>query len=394
MSIAMPGIMEEFNLTKTEMGGVLTSLLAAYAIGQFINGQFGDKFGARNLVTIGILGSVAMNLIFGFSTGVLSLMVLVWGINGYFQSMGWSPVVKTIANWYHPKQRGKVSGILGTSYQIGNAASWLLAGFVVSILGWRYSFWAPSLMFFIVGILWYIKIRNAPEEVGLPTIEEEENGIEIVTEVRKDGHLGFRYTVKTILLNPRIWLVGFGLFFLNIVRYGFLSWAPTYMFEVQGATISAAAYKAIAIPIAGSLGAIFAGHLSDKMFESRRAPIVVLMLLVLSLFSWLYPTIPAGNWIMSLGTLIIIGFMTYGPHVMMVTAMPMDYGTRKAAASATGFIDGMGYIGASVTGIGTGWLIDNFGWGAAFNFWVVSGIICAILMTILWNYKPSKKEYL
>lgn len=393
MSVAMPGIMNEFGISKTEMGGVLTALLAAYALGQFINGQLGDKFGARKIITLGVLGSAFLNLIFGFSNGVLILMMLVWGLNGYFQSMGWSLSVKTIANWFPLKKRGKISGILGTSYQIGNAASWILAGLVIGLLGWRYGFWTPALIFFAVGLFWYSRARNAPEEVGLPTIEEEENGIK-TTKIRKDGHLGFRYTLRQTLMNPKVWVVGLGLFFLNIVRYGFLSWAPTYMFEVQGATISTAAYKAVAIPIAGSLGAVFAGYVSDKVFKSRRAPIAVLMLFILSLFSWIYPQIPAGDWVASLLVLVIIGFMLFGPHVLIVTTMPMDYGTRKATASATGFIDGMGYIGASVTGIGSGWLVDNFGWGTAFNFWVISGVICAILMALLWNYKPSRKEYM
>jgi sugar phosphate permease len=394
MSVAMPGIMAEFGFSKTEMGGVLTALLAMYAIGQFVNGQLGDKFGARKIITLGIMGSAAMNLIFGFVPGTLFLMILLWGLNGYFQSMGWSLSVKTIANWFPLKMRGKVTGVLGTSYQIGNAVSWLLAGFVISLLGWRYGFFVPALIFFVVGIFWYIRSRNAPEEVGLPTIEEEMNGVDGGGEIRKDEHLGFRYTLKQTLMNPGIWIVGFGLLFLNIVRYGFLSWAPTYMFEVQGAQISTAAYKAVAIPIAGSLGAIFAGYVSDKVFKSRRAPIAVIMLLLLSAFSWFYPQVPAGNWVLSFMVLIAIGFMTYGPHVLMVTTMPIDHGTRKAAASATGFIDGMGYIGASITGIGSGWLIDNFGWGAAFNFWVASGIICAILMALLWNYKPSRKEHM
>ena len=393
ISIAMPGIMGEFGITKTERGMVLTALLSAYAIGQFINGQLGDRFGARKIIALGVLGSVAMNLIFGFNTGVLISMILIWGLNGYFQSMGWSLSVKTVANWFPSKMRGKISGILGTSYQIGNAASWVLAGFVIGLFGWRYGFWVPSLIFLLVGVFWYIRSRNAPEEVGLPTIEEEENGIAVAS-VKKDKHLGFKYTISQTLFNPRVWVVGLGLLFLNIVRYGFLSWAPTYLFEVQKATISAAAYNTVAIPIAGSLGAIFAGYLSDKFFKSRRAPIAVLMLLTLSLFSWIYPQIPSGDWMSSLIVLVIIGFMTYGPHVLMVTAMPMDYGTRKAAASATGFIDGLGYVGAAITGVGSGWLIDNFGWNAAFNFWVVSGVICAILMALLWNYRPSRRKYM
>ncbi|MBU4274825.1 MFS transporter [Patescibacteria group bacterium] len=400
MSIAIPGIMHEFGISKTAMGFVLSSLFFVYAAGQFINGQFGDKFGARKLISVGLIVSALINLVFSFTNGILSAMMLLWGLNGYFQSMGWSPSVKTVANWFPPKRRAKFSSLLGTSYQIGNAVSWALSGFIVGLLGWRFAFIIPAAVCLFIGIHWAIRGRNAPEEVGLPTIEEE-NGkinekaanIEIKIAIKKDHHIGFRQTLKMCFFNRAIWTVAFGLFFLNIVRYGFLSWAPTYMFEVQKAAISIAAYKAMALPIAGSLGALFAGWASYKFFRNRKAPVSAIMLFMLGISAWLYLKIPAEDWILSLICLMFIGFMTYGPHVMMVTSMPMDFGTRKAAASAAGFIDGWGYVGAALTGVASGWLVDTFSWNAAFYFWILCAFMAGILMLTLWKYQPKKGEY-
>jgi len=393
ISIAIPGILEEYNLTKTAMGAVLTALFFAYAVGQFINGQLGDKFGARKLLTFGAIVSAILNLVFSVLPGIVSLMALVWGLNGYFQSMGWSPSTKTIANWFPLKMRGKISGLFGSCYQFGNAASWALAGFVVGIFGWRFAFVIPAIVFIIVAIQWYINGRDAPEELGLPTVEECNDGIMEQKDCQKDEHLGFRYTIRTVLSNPRIWMVGFSLFGLNIIRYGFMDWAPTYMFEVEKATISTAAYKALAIPLAGSLGALFAGWASDKFFNSRRAPIMVIMLAGLMGLTILYPQLKHFHWIWSLLCLIAIGFTIYGPHVMICATIPMDYASRKAAASAAGFIDGFGYFGAALTGVISGFLVDNYGWNAAFYFWVVGVFIAVILMAFQWNYLPQKGEY-
>jgi len=71
------------------------------------------------------------------------------------------------------------------------------------------------------------------------------------------------------------------------------------------------------------------------------------MLVLLEISAWLFPRIPAGRWVLGLVCLLVVGFMTYGPHVLMVGTVPMDFGTRKAASSATRFIDCMGYVGAS-----------------------------------------------
>lgn len=390
-SVAIPGIMDEFGYTRTVLGGIATALFGAYAVGQFVNGQLGDKFGGRLLITVGLITSGILNIIFGFSE-ILVILTLIWAMNGYFQSMGWAPSVKTIANWFPLKLRGRVGGAYGSSYQIGAACSLALAGFLAGALGWRWCFWIPGVIVIASAIHCWIRVRNAPEEVGLPTIEEEANTTNESKGIRKDHHLGFSYTIKA-LRNPAIWFMGFGLFALNIVRYGFMVWAPSYMFEVQHAAISTAAYKTMMIPLAGSVGAIFAGWMSDKVFQSRRAPIAAIMLFLLGLSAWLFPQIPVEMWMLSLLCLIAIGFMTYGPHVLIVASAPMDYGTRKAASSATGFIDGVGYIGAALTGILSGWLTDVWGWDAAFYLWIGASIVAGVLMLLLWNYKPEKREW-
>lgn len=376
LSVAIPGIIKEFGISKTEIGMVLTALFFAYAFGQFVNGQLADKFGARKLVFIGLLASSIINIIFGFTSGFLAGMMLLWALNGYFQSMGWSPIVKTVSCWFPRKTRGRASGILGSSYIFGSAASLALAGFIIGAFGWRWAFFLPAVITVIVAIHWFLKIRESCEEEGFEPIEED-----IIK------YQGIRHSLGLVLRNKGIWLASFALFGLNIVRYGFLDWAPTYFFEVQKATISLAAYKALIFPLAGVVGALFSGWASDKLFKSQRAPMAIIMLLGLAFFSFIFPNIPQDAWILSLIVLVIIGFLTFGPHMLIVTAIPMDFGTKERAASAAGFIDGWGYIGAALTGVGTGFLLDNFSWSHAFYFWISGAIIAAILMVMLWKYK-------
>lgn len=381
MSVAIPGIISDFGITKTQMGGVLSALFIAYAAGQFINGQFGDNFSAKKLVAIGLFCSTLINFLFGYTNGILLSMMLLWGINGFFQSMGWAPTVKIVANWFPPNKRGKAAGILGSSYQIGNAVSWVLAGFVAGHFGWRFVFWTPCVITLLIIINWIKKIKKKAEDGGFAPVET----------TRKIN--GFKDTIGLTLSNKYIWTVALGLFGLNIVRYGFLDWAPTYFFEVQKAHISSAAYKALIFPLAGSLGSLTAGWISDKLFKGRRAPMAVVMLILLGIAALYFPNIPKENWILSLIVLAVIGFLTFGPHVIMVTALPMDLGTKEMAASATGFIDGWGYIGASLTGVGTGFLLDRFGWNAAFYFWVSGAFLAALIMATLWNHqKPIEAK--
>jgi sugar phosphate permease len=259
-------------------------------------------------------------------------------------------------------------------------------------VGLRWIFWLPAILLILAGIHWYLRGRNAPEIVGLPSLEEEERG-EGREEACQDHHLGFSHTLRTVLTSRPIWMVAFGLFFLNIVRYGFMDWAPTYLFEEQGATISNAAFKTGLLPVAGIAGTLVAAWLSDRVFKERRAPAAAIMLFFLGFFVWLFILTTGAHWVVGILVLMAIGFFTYGPHVAMVTACPMDFGTRKAAASAAGFIDGMGYMGAALTGVVSGYLVDNYGWDHAFYLWMAGGLAAAVLMLFLWNYRPERGEY-
>jgi sugar phosphate permease len=406
MSFALPGLTAEFGYSKTLLGLLGTALFIMYSLGQFINGQLGDKFGARRLVFTGMIVSALLNIVFSFSTG-FTFMLIIWGLNGYFQSMGWAPQVKTMANWFTVKQRGKWMGLMGSCYQIGNAYSWLLASYIAANYSWRAIFWVPSIIFLISSIHFFTRLRGAPEEVGLPPIEHLRvmlDGGEIpkaggdpdaapVCTVKEDTHLGFKQTISICVTNPRIWGVAGAFFCLDIIRYGFFYWAPVYLIEAQGASISSAGLKVAVLPLAGSAGAIVTGWATGRFFDNRRAPIICMCLFMLAIFSYLFYTAPPGAWVWSLVCLAVIGFCTYGPHVLLVGHAAQDFAGRKAAASAAGFIDGFGYLGAAMTGIFTGWLVDSYGWGAGFWYWIIAALVAAFIMLALWKVPVVEIEY-
>ena len=324
--------------------------------------------------------------------GIIWVIFIFWGLNGFFQSMGWGPSVKTVANWTPPKDRGKKSGILGMSYMVGGAISWILATFLIVTLDldWRYSFGVAGIIMFIMAIHWYLRGRGAPEEVGLPTIEEEGAGKTEMGECRDDVHLGFKYTLRTCFLNRTILFASFGLFCLNIVRYGITEWLP-YIIATSEAIIYM--WKTIAFPIGGIIGALFCTWFSDRFLGRKRIPIICTFFIALAGSMYIYTLIPPLDLVIGVPLLILIGFLTFGPHVLLVSTIPMEFGTRKAAASATGFIDGWGYIGSSITTLLSGILIGTSGPESTFLFWIIASLAGGIVLAFNWRSLPEKKEF-
>jgi sugar phosphate permease len=345
-------------------------------------------------------GSVLMNVAFSFARS-LSIMKVLWTANGFFQSMGWGPITKAAANWIAPSQRGRYSGILGTSYQLGDAATLLLTGVLLAGFSWPVMFWVPAAVLAVIGLHFVIRIRNAPEEVGLPTVEEQEAGQTEAREVVSDEHLGFAYTLRQTVANPRVWVVGMAFFCLDIIRWGFFYWPVKMMMEMHGDRLSTAAIKGAIVPLFGSLGALTAGWVTDRYFGGRRAPVVSVMMLGLAAAVYLFVGASQGATLLVVVLLAVIGFLTYGPHVLMVGTMAMDFGTRKAASAAAGFIDALGYAGVAVGMVVTGLIVDHYknigdepgGWQMALLFWCAAALASAILMATLWRSRPPKGEY-
>ncbi len=367
-----------------------------YAGGQFVNGNLGDKFGARKLVSFGLIVSAVINILFGASGGLIWMMAVLWGMNGFFQAMGWAPSVKTVANWYPPEDRGKWSSRLGTSYQVGGAVSWILATFIIVTLGldWQYAFYVAGVIMLASGVHMYLRVRNAPEEVGLPTLEEESTGKSEVTNVREDTHLGFEYTFRSIISNKTVWFASIGLFCLNIVRYGITEWLPYIIAQEVQDNNFFPLWKTLAFPLGGIVGALVCAWFSDKYLKGRRMPVVSVLFGALGISLLVYILIPPLDWIFGAPMLVLIGFLVFGPHVLLVSTIPMEFGTRKAASTATGFIDGWGYVGAAFTAYGSAVFLDLFGSEGAIASWAVTIILGGLILLLAWNTKPEKKEYL
>ncbi len=407
-SVAIPGMIKEFGWSRAQLGAVATALFWAYAVGQFVHGQFAERFSSKHYLFVVIMLSALMNLLLGPIVGLgLFALGVVWGLNGFFQAGGWPNCVKTLAQWFPPKARGKRMGIFGGCYQFGNVMAWLLAGWAISHYGWRAAFVIAPIIFAIIGFIPLFLARNRPEDVNLPPIEVyeqygefaemtiEQIKAKIKPKKEKEEHAGFGFTLKQTVGNPRVWAISWSFFCVDIIRYGFVLWAPTYLFEIQKAGIAKAAYTAIAVPAFGIAGGIFSGWASDRFFQSRRPPIAAILMGVLGFLAiFFYYGISPGAWILSFIILGLIGFCILGAQVILIGAVPMDFGTRKAAGSAAGFIDFFGYIGAGMSGVVSGLLTDRIGWHAAFWFWILAAFVSSAICAALWKYKPPPGKYL
>ena len=396
-AVAQPLIQLEMGWTAAQIGWIPSIYAACYAAGQFINGQLGERFGARRMMTVALTVAALTNAAFSFVESYPAMLAL-WAVNGYAQSAGWSLVIKTISNWTTSQRRGLVIGLISTCYQVGHVASWLLAGWLCdSGWGWRSAFLVPSLILIPVTAAFAFGLRNDPRDAGFPPVRDDLEPEPVRVPVQDEGAPAAasppaRGVLGELLSNRVLWVLGLGYFCMNSVRYAFMNWAVQYMADFHGRSIKGSAFTAIALPLIGSVGAISAGHISDTWFGKRRAPVCAVMLFALAALCVVFVQIPAGEWLVATALLGVAGFLIYGPDMLMSGAATVDIHPR-AAAAATGFTMMMGATGAIFSGAGVGWIKDAAGGRWDNVFYVLAGLACvsALLMVSIWNARPKVK---
>lgn len=397
-AVAQPQILKAFpDWSSTDIGTIPSTYAAVYAIGQIINGTLGQRYGARRMMTIALLVASATNLLFGFVSS-LNGMRLLWAINGWGQSAGWSLMVHTISNWNTSARRGTLIGRLSTSYTVGNVLSWLLAGFLCDALGWRYAFMVPGLLLLPMALVFFFFLRDTPEQAGFPAVRDDvgQESHSAQDEKALQAESGWGSTLRILRLtlsNKILWILAIGFFVMNAVRYSFMNWSVQYMADYHGRSIKNSALTAVMIPLVGSLGALAAGWASDNWFGKRRAPVCVIMLIGLALVCGGMTLVPKGDWLMATFVLSLAGFMIYGPDMLMSGAATVDLSHPKAGSIATGLTMCLGALGAIFSGAGIGYLKDLAHGSWSLVFWVLAAmpLIPAMLLIPIWNARPKGK---
>lgn len=386
LSMASKAICDEFQFSNTQWGVVLSVATIIYALSKFLCGVIGDRANPRYLLAVGLIGSALVNLIFGFGAG-LGFFVLWWAVNSVFQGAGVPPCVRLLTSWFSPGEIGRAWGIWNASHQIGGAVIAVAAGWMVAHWGWRSSFWIPAAVGLIGGLWLLDRLRDAPESMGLPSVEQYREGRPAGTVA--DAHAPFWGVFRQhVLGNPWVWVVCLANFFVYIVRIGILDWAPKYLQEAKDFNLKDAGWVLSGFELAGIFGAYASGWISDRVFQGRRGPVsVACMLFVIASVAALF-AVPRGQVLAMGGVLVAIGFFVYGPQ-MLIAVAAADFATKAAASSAVGLTGLLGYLGATVCGITTGVLADRFGWDGVLWFYALSAVAASGLLLATWRCRPK-----
>ena len=375
-----------------DLGLIGSALFYTYAIGKLTNGFLADHANMKKFLAAGFLLSALCNIGMGFST-VVWLSALLWGLNGWFQSLGAPGGVVAMTAWFSNRERGRYYGIWSTAHSIGEGLTFIGVGTVVAAIGWRWGFWAPALAGIATAFMAYTLLQDRPRTLGLPTVADWRND-HYAAAPRNDGSV-FR-TQLSILKIPAIWVLALSSATIYVTRYAINSWGVLYLQEARGYSLPMAGTLLMVSTIAGMAGAVAYGFISDKAFNARRPPVNLLFALLelagLLLIFFGPTTLPS----------LITGMILFGVGLTgLVTALgglfAVDICPKRVAGAAMGLIGIFSYIGAAIQENVSGQLIERgmtvvngvrtYDFSTVIWFWISASFVSMVLAASLWRVK-------
>src|SRR5690606_11264815 len=358
--------------SPVELGMIGSALYYAYAIGKLTNGFLADHANMKRFLAVAFLLTALCNFAMGLTTTVW-LAVMIWGLNGWFQSFGAPGGVVAMTGWFSNRERGRAYGIWSTAHSIGEGLTFVGVGTVVAVLGWRYGYFIPALM-------------------GLPTVNEWKQDL-YTDRPRPDikSVLGLQLSILKI---PAIWVLCLSAATIYVTRYAINSWGILYLQEDRGLSLPMAGTVLMTSTVAGIVGAVAYGFISDKWFNARRPPanllFAVLEIAGLLLFFFGPNTMPV----------LITGMVLFGLGLTgLVTALgglfAVDIAPKRVAGAAMGVIGIFSYIGAGIQEYVSGKLIQEsmtvvgnvrlYDFGPVIAFWIGASALSMLLAASLWR---------
>ena len=411
LNVVKKPILDSGMLDASQLGLIGSVLLFAYAIGKFVNGFLADHCNIKRFMATGLVVSAAANFtlgILGFASETMPTMLLctlfaiIWGINGWSQSMGAPPAIIGLSRWFPLSKRGTFYGFFSLSHNLGEWLSFLFVGVLVSVAGWQWGFVGSSIAGVVGVIVIVFLMHDNPQSKGLPSVEEMSG--EAKTEEKKQESTG--ELQKMVLKTPAVWILAAASAFMYIARYAINGWGVLFLQEEKGFSLTEATSIISINALLGIFGTVLSGWVSDKLFRSDRyIPALIFgamntVALVLFLFG-------GDAWWINITAMVLFGISIGVLICFLGGLMAVDIVPRKATGAALGVVGMASYVAAGIQDVVSGWLIDGnstviekldeatgqmvqatqYDFTSVALFWVIASAISFLLPVLNWKYR-------
>ncbi|GHT59340.1 MFS transporter [Endomicrobiia bacterium] len=393
ITVTMPFLEQNLGISKTQLGIFMTLNGLMYGLSKFVIGFVVHKFKASSFIACGLIVCAATSFIFGFSSTRI-VMGFTWLIHGFFQGMFWPPISRLLSYWIPPNELATKTSLWNTSHCVGTIAIFLIGPFLSFLSfgwsGWRNIFFVPAIFAVITAVGVRFLIKDTPSSVGLPELSVGENSKK-VKDTKEESAEYKSFIKKRVFKNPYMWIVAVSNLFVYVIRFTVLTWGPTLLSQWKGMSITNSSFVTAAFEAVGIIGIVVCGWVTDKYFDGKGHRVCAIAMTLSSLFMFLFVYVTSLH--ISLIMLITAGFFINAAQ-SLILIVASNMATKRAAATANGFVGIWGYAATGITGVLLAILQEKYGWSHVIELTVTLSTLGSILLFFAWKAKATGYEEL
>lgn len=390
LSVVKAPLVTEGVFTESQLGLIGSGLFYAYAVGKFVNGFLADRANVNRFMSLGLLGTALVNLALGFNPGFYTFAAL-WLISGWFQSMGAPSCIVALSRWFNREERGTYYGLWSASHNIGEGLTFVAVATMSSQFGWRWGFWGAGAAGLAGAALVSVWFHNRSPDPINPDAQASADAARLSQEEKKR----VRQLQIAALRNPVIWLIAAASALMYVTRYAINSWGMFFLELGKGySRVEAGALISISA-VAGVVGTIASGWVSDRWFAHDRFMPALLAgaLNAISLAALL--ALPAWSVWVDYVCMVAFGISIGALICYLGGLLAIDSVPKEVAGAALGMVGIASYLGAGTQDVVSGYLIENFKIGAGATarydfvpagfFWLGASVVSMLITAAIWG---------
>ena len=384
ISIASGSIAEAYHLSDVELGKVFSAMVAGYALFQTLAGRLADRYGARRVLTAGVVWwgiFTALTAMIPASIGnAVYLFVGVRFLLGAGEAVIYPGANQFVARWIPVRERGIANGWIFAGVGAGAGLSPPLITYLMIHYGWRSSFWVCAVIGFIAGAVWFITARDHPAEhprISAAELSTIQSGLAVASDSGKPAKPpDFLVPWKRVIRSRDVWAVTISYFCYGYVAWIFFSWFYRYLAKVRGLDLKSSAFYSMLPFLAMLVCCLVGGTINDRLTKWRgprlgRCGLAAFSMLVAGIF------IAFGSQVQGvrLASVVLAG----GAGALYLSQSSFWSVTADIAGASAGSVSGFMNMGAQIGGALTGsltpWIAVRYGWTASF---LVAAALCVV----------------
>lgn len=385
-SAVIPEIQKAGIWTEAQIASVSSVFFVCYGVGQLISGILGDRADTRKMVFLGLFISALCN-VGGFLFQVYPVFLVLWALNGFVQSLVWTPILKIGSMQYDLETVNKFGVDMSTTVPLGTLLSYGLSLVTLLFCPWRFVFLTCGLFEGIIAFVWLFATKPLLKHQTVQQVETKQTPTVPAASAK--------VTLRAMAVSG-VLLMMIPIIIQGTLKDSVTQWVPAFFSGQFGSATTFSLALTMLLPIVNVTGAYFANALNHKLHNEIATSAVFFGLA--SLFLVVLKYFGTKSMVLSLICMAMVTNCMFAVNVMLITLVPLQFAKLGRVSTIGGALNAIAYIGCGGLNLLAGKLLESEnGWSSLFVLWIILGVLAIVFSLViipLWKrFLRKNREY-